>query len=251
MILSKEQIKALIEGVWSGEYGRYNLPEWLYTLLGAELVKAVEEGWGNALGKGAMKDLALEAAMKDNVFYFAAHKTAQELNDLNNILLVSKGKYDFTKNALAVNEKYNKHWFDTEYNVSRRLAKAGREWIRIEESQDVYPYLEFVTVGDENTRASHAALNGIIKPVGDAFWTMYFPPLDWNCRCRVVRRMEGEPTNTDEMKLPEVQEQFAQRVTDSRKIWHESHPYFDVSKKQKEAIDKMIKKVEDNGKENG
>lgn len=243
MILTEEQIRALVEGVWSGQYDHLKLPDWLFAILADGLEGAVVEGWGNPLGSGAITDIALELSMKENTYYFAAHKTAHELKDMNNILTASKGKIDFVKRALAVNDKYNKNWYETEYNVAKRLAKAGREWKRIEETQTLYPYLEYRAVNDENTRASHAALNGIIRPVGDPFWDTYFPPLDWNCRCRAIRRMEGKLTDLDGVKLVEVDPQFSERVTDSKRIWHESHPYFSgLSKAEKKRADGLAEK---------
>lgn len=234
MILTKEQLQALIDGVWSGQYDHLKLPAWLFEILSEGLEDAVVQGWGNPLGGGAITDISLELSMKENTYYFAAHKTAHELKDLNNILTASKGKIDFIKRALEVNSKYNKNWYETEYNVAKRLAKAGREWKRIDETKDLYPYLEYRAVNDENTRKSHAILSGIIRPVGDPFWDTYFPPLDWNCRCRVIRRQSGNLTDLEGREFVAVDPQFSQRVTESRKIWHDSHPYFSgLSKAEK------------------
>ena len=46
------------------------------------------------------------------------------------------------------------------------------------------PYLERVAIIDEATRDSHAALNGVIRPVEDPFWDTRKAPMGYNCRCR-------------------------------------------------------------------
>jgi uncharacterized protein with gpF-like domain len=101
--------------------------------------------------------------------------------------------------------------------------------------------LRFLATQDGNTRDEHAALHGIIKPVDDPFWESYFPPLDWNCRCRTERLEEGTDTDLKGVDLPPVEDQFKERVTDSKKIWHEDHPYFkDVTKTQKKTFERFL-----------
>lgn len=241
-ILTKEEIKSLIDGIWTGKYSSEKLPYWLFSKLADGFENAASTGWGNVLGDGELKDLQLEESMRNNVYYFAANKTATELETMNALMLASKSKYNFAKEAIKANQLYNYHWYNTEYNVTQRIARAGREWRRIEEFKNDYPLLKFLAVQDGNTRDEHAALHGIIKPVDDPFWKSYFPPLDWNCRCRTQRIEAGAETSLDGYDLPEIEPQFKQRVTDSKKIWHESHPYFDKKPKPVEdAIKGLVK----------
>ncbi len=48
------------------------------------------------------------------------------------------------------------------------------------------PYWQYVATLDEATRPSHAALNGVIKRHDDPFWSKFYPPWDFGCRCQVV-----------------------------------------------------------------
>lgn len=54
---------------------------------------------------------------------------------------------------------------------------------------DIYDryYLQYRTAGDDHVRPAHAALNGVTLPPSDSFWTDYYPPNGWNCRCTVVQ----------------------------------------------------------------
>ena len=244
MLLTREQIQQLIEGTWAGDYASTRLPAWLLDLSANGLLKAAAEGWGNVLGTGtAIRDIALEKSFIDNILFFAANKNAHQLKDMQEIMTTSKGKFDFVKQALAVNEKYNKHWYETEYTTTNRLARSGREWQEIQTDKDIFPLLQFVAVLDGNTRNSHATLNGITRPVDDAFWSTYQPPLDWNCRCRIKRLKRGTETPLDGMPLPTVEEQFSTRVTDSRKLWSEKHPYFQgLDKAEKKEVARAVER---------
>lgn len=61
----------------------------------------------------------------------------------------------------------------------------------MDRQRDALPYWQYVTVGDENVRDEHAALDGIILPADSPFWRDHFPPWDWGCRCQVVP-LDGE-----------------------------------------------------------
>lgn len=55
----------------------------------------------------------------------------------------------------------------------------------LDRQREVFPYWQYITVGDGEVRDSHRALDGIILPASSPFWDTHWPPWDWNCRCRV------------------------------------------------------------------
>lgn len=68
------------------------------------------------------------------------------------------------------------------YNTNMRVAYAQGRY-QAQMSIDS-PYLRYVSILSENTRASHAALHGLILPKNDPWWDTNYPPNDWNCKCK-------------------------------------------------------------------
>lgn len=62
---------------------------------------------------------------------------------------------------------------------------AGRYKQMLEAAPD-RPYWRYVAVMDNRTRPAHAALNGKIYRFDHPFWSRWYPPNGYNCRCAVV-----------------------------------------------------------------
>jgi SPP1 gp7 family putative phage head morphogenesis protein len=64
------------------------------------------------------------------------------------------------------------------YGVGRRIAQ--------EEAAEYLPVWEYSAVGDDRTRPTHMALDGLQFPTNHPFWNRYYPPWDFRCRCTVI-----------------------------------------------------------------
>lgn len=64
------------------------------------------------------------------------------------------------------------------FGVGRRRAQ--------EDVADLLPIWEYSAVGDDRTRPTHMALDGMQFPANHRFWDKYYPPWDWRCRCSVI-----------------------------------------------------------------
>jgi hypothetical protein len=85
------------------------------------------------------------------------------------------------------------------YDTNLRLARAAGRWATYQKARFALPYLRAFTVGDERVRhppkskhSDHRAWDGIVLPVEHHFWTMYWPPLGFRCRCEVVQMTRSE-----------------------------------------------------------
>lgn len=71
---------------------------------------------------------------------------------------------------------------------------AGRwEADQDEDIKDIHWGYKYVTVGDSRVREQHEALEGITLPKNDLFWSRFFPPNGWNCRCQAISIYEERP----------------------------------------------------------
>lgn len=75
------------------------------------------------------------------------------------------------------------------YMAGRFAAQMGQV--------DTRPYWEYVAVMDNRTRPAHAALNGSIYRYDDPFWSTFYPPNGYRCRCRVRTRSSGDISRHD------------------------------------------------------
>lgn len=72
------------------------------------------------------------------------------------------------------------------YNTNMRTARMAGRWQQIQARKKSFPYLVYLTVGDERVRANHRIWHQIALPVDDPWWDTFYPPNDWGCRCYVI-----------------------------------------------------------------
>lgn len=105
------------------------------------------------------------------------------------------------------------------YDTNLKLARSSGKWSRYWASRTGLPYLRGVTGRDERVRhppksplSDHRAWEGIILPIEHPFWTRWFPPLGFRCRCNVIQmtrsqlaRFKGGMTSESELAAREAQ----------------------------------------------
>lgn len=60
------------------------------------------------------------------------------------------------------------------------------------EQIDLFPFAEYLSLGDAHVRPTHAALDHIVLPADHEFWNTHTPPWEWGCRCQKVPRTRAD-----------------------------------------------------------
>jgi SPP1 gp7 family putative phage head morphogenesis protein len=84
------------------------------------------------------------------------------------------------------------HRLETIFRNGVQQAYNAGHWRRFERDSDERPYLMYDAINDSRTRPAHRALDGVIRPVGDAFWRTHSPALGHRCRCRLLSLSQDE-----------------------------------------------------------
>ena len=99
---------------------------------------------------------------------------------------------------------------NTAYNAGRykqQLALAKSKVGRRE-------YWQYLAVMDSRTRPAHRNLHGKVFHYSDPFWSTFYPPNGWNCRCR-VRALTGRQVKSRGLAVEKGSkqlEQFTQQI---------------------------------------
>jgi SPP1 gp7 family putative phage head morphogenesis protein len=221
-----------------------------------ELLSSFETGYTKAFFSPdwTIKDNNMLNRVQNNIFAFSGAKSYAQMQELRAAVYDAKGNLlppdIFRKRARSINALYNKNYLEVErQNVMAAAAQASR-WLDAEETADTHPYLEYVTKRDGRVREEHQTLDGIILPLSDPFWNMYYPPNGWRCRCSTRKlterqyehrknRENGKNTTTDSEDAQKtagrcVPKPFRHNVGTSEIIDRDGHPYFKAGKDAKE-----------------
>lgn len=183
--------------------------------------------------KAKALERAFYAHLKNNLFVFSMAKTFSQYQELSALLIDEDGEkrtwQSFKDKATDIHKTYNIDYLRTEYITAGRSAKMASKWQRFEAQKDLYD-LQYETAGDNKVRKDHSKLHGITRPVDDAFWDTYLPPLDWRCRCTVRQVAKGTKiTPAEKLKgLEKPPKQFRVNSGKKKMIFSEAHPYIEL-----------------------
>ena len=138
-----------------------------------ELITATTEVFSYAIPHEVPEEM--RAYLERDVFIFSGLKTHTQLTEARSKLKDEQGNirpyHLFEKEILGLNNTYNRNYLEAEYQFAIQSA--------------------------ERVRQSHAALAGICLPKDDPFWTEYYPPNGWRCRCTAVEVLAREKTKSN------------------------------------------------------
>jgi SPP1 gp7 family putative phage head morphogenesis protein len=239
---TERQINNLLEAVYEGRITTGELPEDLYFAIAEYLKDGLYKGFGGELTEFGGKNLELLEDLRENIYMFSGAKTYQQVREMTELIANNETFSEFKKDALEVYDKYNVDWLRTEYNTAIGQATQARQWSDIESDKDVFPYLRYSAVMDENTSDICAPLNGVTLPVDDPLWDEYSPLNHFNCRC-VLEQIDkySDAKTTGSHRVAEIKKELDETVQPEFKmnagkdgyIFSPEHPYFEVAKGDK------------------
>lgn len=125
--------------------------------------------------------------MEANINRFGFDKSVSQVYELNKALNMDETFNEFKQKANGILEAYNHTYLQTEYDFAIATGQNAAAWNRQKRQANLFPYLKYMTAGDDRVRPAHAALDGKLFRVDDHSWTGIYPPNGWNCRCEMVQ----------------------------------------------------------------
>jgi SPP1 gp7 family putative phage head morphogenesis protein len=231
-------IDKIAQDLHDGKMKPSDLNQELITKTYADLSEGVGKGFGETWLKNKSDGSStLVTEMKKNLYTFASAKNYAQLETLNKMLYYQDGGLrpfnEYSQLAKGINRQYNKNWLQAEYQTARTAGQMAKKWQRIQDDKDLFPNLKYRTVGDDLVRDEHAVLNGIIRPVDDAFWGTHYPPNGWRCRCDVVQTAE-DVTSTKVAIEPNPD--FVGNVGKDEEIFSKNNKFFKLLKTDDNAL---------------
>lgn len=224
----------MVKQIWKNKTMPDEIDKQLTLFFASEFWKAVEEGYGVQLEDADFNspDYNMLKHLQENVYQFSAAKNYAQLKAISQSLLDENGKLrtfeQFRQAAAEINNEFINQWLKAEYNFAKTAAQMASRWQQIEEDKAVLPLLKYTTAGDERVRREHQELEDVTLPVDDPFWSEYYPPNGWNCRCDVQQLTSGRITDKSKITLPEkMPAMFRFNSGKDRIAFPPGHPYYD------------------------
>jgi SPP1 gp7 family putative phage head morphogenesis protein len=239
-IFSDEEIERIVIGVYSGLITPESLDLVTYNLVAEKLSKGVYNGFGKSIieAEWGTPDYEMLRSLRTNVYKFSGAKQYHQVREMVSAIYDGdriKPFSEYKKTGSDIFKNYNVNYLQAEYNSAIAQSRSASMWMEIEANAELLPMLEYHTAGDGRVRPEHAMLNGIKRPVNDKFWSNYFPPNGWNCRCTTLQTDDTDKTSLKGFKQPStVPNEFMMNAGKDKIVFSDKHPYFTVARKDED-----------------
>lgn len=167
------------------EIGGYSLKDLKNTKEYQDLINETYDVFNKSVVDNVVDGKLLENLQQD-IFFFSGLKTHAQLFEASRLLLDENKKIkpfaQFNQDFRKINETYNRQYLESEYQFAVASSQMANKWSNFSDDYN----LQYRTAGDERVRDSHDKLRDTTLPKGDAFWSSFYPPNGWRCRCTVV-----------------------------------------------------------------
>jgi SPP1 gp7 family putative phage head morphogenesis protein len=198
-----------------------------------QFMKGVEDGYGEQLVKIDFEspDFKMLNHLQENVFHFSAAKNYTQLKQLSQSLINDKGQLrtfkEFKEVAHTINNEHVNQWLKTEYELAVASGQMASTWNTIQQNAEAMPLLKFDAVNDNRTTPVCKELDGVVRPVDDTFWKIYYPPNHFNCRSDVQQLSTGKVTPMEKVVTPDnMPSMFKTNLAANGLAFPKDHPYY-------------------------
>lgn len=86
------------------------------------------------------------------------------------------------------------HVLETIFRTNLQLSNQAGQYLGYKDPaiDEILWGFRYDAVNDDRTREAHQILHNTVLPKSDPFWTRFWPPNGWNCRCNVIPLFEPE-----------------------------------------------------------
>ena len=78
------------------------------------------------------------------------------------------------------------------FETNMKTARAVGQWQRGQATKRYLPYYVYGASSSARRRPEHVSFYGVVLPVDDPFWDVYYPPSAFGCRCSVRQITKAE-----------------------------------------------------------
>lgn len=246
-LLDESEIEKMARRIFEGKHKKGTLDKNHILKTANKLMDGINAGYITNPGDSSysVKDEEMLAMLQGNVFVFSGFKNHAMLKAVSALLVDEKGNVrewaEFKDKVLQLDREYNITYLNVEYNHAVASSQMASKWISFQNLKEEFPNLTYRTAGDDRVRQTHAAKDGVTKPLDDIWWNTNYPPNDWGCRCDVDATNEGvTPGKLSDIKKPDM---FRNNVGKDGVVFPSSHPYFEASKAEAKKITSFAKSL--------
>lgn len=128
------------------------------------------------------------------------------------------------------------HRLRTIYQTNMRTSQMAGKWARLQRTKRAFPFLRYVTAGDERVREEHETWDGVILPIDHPWWDTHYPPNGFNCRCdvqavnpRMIERRGWKVTDGLDIPRAETREYVNKRTGEVTRLERGIDPGFNYN----------------------
>lgn len=183
------------------------------------------------LGPGEVRTVMIEPEKLPVLIHvFRGFHTHRQLRRASKDLLIADGTdferwAPFKRKILKWAPDYDLVQLQEEYDLARATVRSMENWKEAQTLKDVAPNIRFSSAGDDLVIAQDLALDGLIRPVDDAFWDTWWPPNGWGWGCRSTVIPERDEVNGDLASIEPTEPMFANNVGKYGVKFPDEHPY--------------------------